>query len=148
MLCAPLAFASGGPCPSGANYVNWQSPLIPTTLASLGVTSCYYVAANGSDSNDGASEASGHPWLHAPGMPAATGNPAALNPTGGVGIIFRGGDTWHFGNSGASPYTGGTWSWSWNGVSGAPNYIGVDPTWYSGGSWVRPLLTWDNAATS
>jgi hypothetical protein len=81
-------------------------------------------------------------------MPAATGNAAALNPTGGVGIIFRGGDTWHFGNSGASPYTGGSWDWSWNGTSGNPNYIGVDQTWFSGSSWARPILTWDNPATT
>jgi hypothetical protein len=81
-------------------------------------------------------------------MPAATGNPASLNPTGGIGIIFRGSDTWHFGNSSASPYTGGSWTWSWNGTSGNPNYIGVDQTWFSGSSWVRPILTWDNPATT
>ena len=101
-LIPSLAWAAGGACPSGASYINWQSPLTPVTLSSLGVTSCYYVSAAGSDSNAGTSESS--PWLHAPGMPAATGNPASLNPTGGIGIIFRGSDTWHFGNSSASPY--------------------------------------------
>jgi hypothetical protein len=145
-IFASYSWASGGACPSGSNYINWQSPLSPTTLSSLGVTSCYYVSAAGSDSNAGTSESS--PWLHAPGMPKCTGNCAAVNPSGGVGIIFRGGDTWHFGNSGASPYTGGSWTWSWNGTSGAPNYIGVDQTWYSGSSWARPILTWDNPATT
>jgi len=66
---------------------------------------CYFIAANGSDANSGTSESS--PWLHAPGMPNCTANCAAHTPVAGEGFIFRGGDTWHFGNSSASPYTGG-----------------------------------------
>jgi hypothetical protein len=148
------AWAAGGACPSGANYIN---PANPTgslvSLASLGVTSCYYVAASGSDSNSGTSESS--PWLHAPGMPAATGNAqaawtATIQP--GTGIILRGGDTWHEGNNGASPYTGGAWGWNSSpgpqGTQAHPIYVGVDLTWYSGNSWARPILTWDNPTTT
>ena len=69
---------------------------------------------------------------------------ANVTPSAGIGFILRGGDTWHFGNSGASPYTGGTWNWSWNGSSGSPIYIGVDLAWYSGGSWSRPVMNGDN----
>ena len=58
------AYAAGGPCPNGANYLNSSGSL--ATLASLGVTNCYYIASNGSDSNSGATESS--PWLHSPGM--------------------------------------------------------------------------------
>ena len=105
----------------------------------------HYIAANGSDTNSGTSKSS--PWLHAPGMPSCTSNCAAYKPAAGDQIIFRGGDTWHFGNSALSPYTGGTWNWNSvgvNGASGNPIYVGVDQTWFSGGSWTRPILSGDN----
>jgi len=148
-LISANAFAAGGTCPSGANYLNSSGTLV--TLASLGVTSCYYVSAAGADTNNGTSEST--PWLHAPQMPNCSGTCAtAQNQNGGIppgtGIILRGGDTWHFGNSGATPYTGGTWEWNNgqtpNGTSSHPLYIGVDPSWYSGSSWARPILTADN----
>jgi hypothetical protein len=139
-----------GTCPSGANYLNTSNPTGPlVTLSSMGITSCYYIAANGSDSNDGASEASGHPWAHAPGMPNCTANCASNSPAGGSGYIFRGGDTWHFGDSSSTPYTGGTWQWESSGAStGSPIYVGVDSTWFSGSSWARPILTGDNATST
>src|ERR1700722_1933828 len=74
VLCAPfVARAAGGSCPSGANYINPANngiagPLVP--LSSFGVRSCFYIAANGADSNSGTSEQS--PWQHAPGMPNCT----------------------------------------------------------------------------
>jgi hypothetical protein len=106
----------------------------------------YYIAANGSDSNSGTSKTS--PWLHAPGMPNCTSNCASYTPAPGDQTIFRGGDTWHFGNSGASPYVGGLWNWRWSGSSGNNIYIGVDQTWYNpsvcGASWCRPILNGDN----
>src|ERR1019366_2631520 len=86
------------------------------------------------------------------GMPNCTGSCASYNPAAGDQFIFRGGDTWHFGNSSAAPYTGGTWNWTWSGSSGSPIYIGVDQTWYNssvcGGSWCRPLLNADNPLTT
>ena len=121
---------------------------------------CYFMAANGADTNSGTSESS--PWLHAPGMPNCSANCAAITPAPGNGFIFRGGDTWHFGNSSASPFTGGTWNWTyWNGsgtncdttdnptpIRTSCIYIGVDPTWYSGSSWARPIMTGDNPAST
>lgn len=116
-------------------------------LATSGWTSTHYIAANGSDSNSGTSTSA--PWLHAPGMPACSNNCAAYNPAAGDQFIFRGGDTWHFGNSAAAPFVGsGGWSWNWSGTVGDPIYIGVSSTWYSGSSWTRPILTGDNAITS
>ncbi len=152
-LFATGAWAAGGACPSGANYINPSNPAGSlVTLSSLGVTSCYYIADSGSDSNSGTSESS--PWLHAPFMPSASGGAAALQNSlngtaaAGLGFIFKGGDSWHFGNSGASPYTGGTWEFNtgtlWSGTSSNPIYFGVDSAWYSGASWARPILTADN----
>lgn len=134
------AFAAGGTCPSGTNYVN-PSTGATGTLAAMGVNSCYYISASGLDTNSGATESA--PFLHAPGMPNATGNAAALTPAAGMGFIFRGGDTWHFGAS-TTPAVGGSWAWTWSGSSGSPIYIGVDQTWYNGSSWERPILAGDN----
>lgn len=142
-------FSWAGTCPTGANYLNTTNPTGPlVTLASLGVTNCFYIAANGSDSNSGATEALA--WAHAPGMPACTGNCSSNSPSGGTGYIFRGGDTWHFGNSSATPYVGaGGWNWTHSGTSqSVPIYIGVDQTWYSGSSWARPILTEDNTTNA
>jgi hypothetical protein len=135
-LSAGSAFAAGGACPSGADYYNSNGTTL-VTLASLGVTNCYYIAANGSDSNDGSSEAS--PWAHLPGMSTCTGNCSAHTPDGGEGFILRGGDTWNGSNLGIN--------WNWGGASwSSPIYIGVDPTWYSGGSWSRPIWTCPNSS--
>jgi hypothetical protein len=150
LLLAAPAFASGGSCPSGANYLNSATGSL-VTLSSLGVTSCYYVSANGSDTNNGISESS--PWLHAPQMPNCSANCATVQNQGngippGTGIILRGGDTWHLGNSSASPYTGGEWNFNTGqypmGTSSNPIYLGVDQSWFSGGSWARPIFTLDN----
>lgn len=116
-------------------------------IAAAGTT--HYIAANGSDSNNGTSKTT--PWLHAPGMPNCSGSCASYTPVAGDRFIFRGGDTWHFGNSSVSPYTGGTWDWGnggWSGTSANPIYIGIDQTWFSGGSWSRPILNADNATST
>ncbi|MGA8491162.1 MAG: hypothetical protein WB711_12110 [Terriglobales bacterium] len=156
LLLALPAFAAGGACPSGANYTNPANPAGSlVTLSSLGVTSCYYVAANGSDTNNGTSESS--PFLHSPGMANCSSNCASVTLASGLGVIFRGGDTWHFGNSSASPYAGVASRCADNGNNAAglclddinatssnPIYYGVDKTWKTGGSWARPILTADN----
>jgi hypothetical protein len=136
-----LTFAQGGACPAG----------LPVSG-----NHCYFIAANGNDGNSGTSESS--PWLHSPGMQTCTGNCAAVKPSGGSGFIFRGGDTWHFGNSGAVPYAGVVSTCADNGqtsgglcldnlqaASGSPIYYGVDKNWYSGSLWTRPVLTADNS---
>jgi hypothetical protein len=106
----------------------------------------YYIAANGSDSNNGASKTT--PWMHAPGMPSCSGMCASTTPTAGDRFIFRGGDTWHRNNGAASVYMGGTWLIGGTGTQSQPVYYGVDPTWYVGSSWTRPILTGDNPTTT
>jgi hypothetical protein len=115
---------------------------VGTMMTGIASAANYYVAANGSDSNSGTSNTS--PWLHAPGMPNCTGTCASTTIRAGDSVILRGGDTWHVGNSSASPYTGGTWHVSTSGSSGNLIYIGVDKTWYTGSSWARPIVTGDN----
>jgi hypothetical protein len=149
MLLIPAgASASGGGCPSGANYLNTGTNQL-VTLSSIGVSNCYYISAAGLDANNGTSEST--PWLHAPGMASCSSVCSSVVPAGGTGFIFRGGDSWHFGNSGASPYVGGSspgWNVTWSGSSGSPIYWGVAPTWYSGISWSRPVMTGDNPTSS
>ena len=117
--------------------------ILTITLITTSVSATtYYIAASGSDSNNGTSKTT--PWMHAPGMPNCTSSCASASPKAGDQLIFRGGDTWHFGNSSASPYAGGTWNFGYSGSNGDLIYLGVDQTWYSGSSWARPTLTGDN----
>jgi len=116
----------------------------------------YYIAANGSDSNNGTAKAT--PWLHAPGMPKCSNLCASTTPHPGDSFILRGGDTWHSANSSSSPYIGGTWTWSWSGsatncdfdnmLQSSCIYIGVDTSWFSGASWARPAINMDNPIRS
>lgn len=107
----------------------------------------YYIAANGSDSNNGTSKST--PWLHAPGMIGCSANCALIdNGSGGAGnaqpgdrFILRGGDVWH---SSSFP-----WTWRSSGNSSSPIYLGVDKTWWNSSvcgssSWCRPVLNLDN----
>jgi hypothetical protein len=134
LSAAPAAFAAGGTCPRGADYVNPADPFGSlVTLSSLGITSCFYTSkSSGSDSNSGTDEA--HPWAHIPGMTSCTNTCHSLTPTPGEGFILKGGDTWVAADLGVV--------WLWTG----PFYIGVDPAWFSGGSWTRPIFTCGYAA--
>lgn len=148
---SPKSFAQGA-CPAGT----------PVTG-----NHCYFVAANGSDSNNGLTEST--PFEHAPGMPNCSGAClTAQNKLGsagtadpGIGLIFRGGDTWHEGNSNLAPYSGGTFDIIWSGNSSACSYegpqtscfyVGVDTTWFNsascGSSWCRPVLSGDNPTST
>jgi hypothetical protein len=112
-------------------------------MASASATT-YYVASNGSDSNNGTSKTTA--WQHAPGMPNCTATCKSTNPKAGDQIVFRGGDTWHL--SAGTPLVGGQWNWTWSGTSASPIYVGVDKTWFSGSTWVRPIFTGDNTPTT
>ncbi len=119
----------------------------------------YYIAANGSDSNNGTSKTS--PWMHAPGMTGCSNVCGSTTPQPGDSFILRGGDSWHY-KSGAGTPVGLPWTWSWSGSSANCQlnahagpvvetsciYVGVDQTWYSGSSWVRPILNDDNPPTN
>jgi len=134
----------------------WEAIIASFTISSGSGGNTYYVCAatgspcNASDSNAGTSKTA--TWLHAPGMPNATGMAGSVTLQPGDQVIFRGGDTWHFGNSSLTPFTGGTWNWIWSGSSGNNIYVGVDQTWYNssvcGSSWCRPILNADNPTST
>jgi hypothetical protein len=145
--------------------VRWVLLALIVWVASAGsaFATPYYIAANGSDSNNGTSRTT--PWQHAPGMSTCSATCASTTIGPGDSIVFRGGDTWHFGNSSLSPFAGykdGAWTFSASGSSGNCQlnpaagaivttsciYIGVDQTWYSGSSWTRPKFNMDNPVTT
>jgi hypothetical protein len=53
-------------------------------------------------------------------------------------MIFKGGVTW--------PAACFEFLFAYSGTSGNPIYIGVDQSWYTGGSWTRPI--WDGQLTA
>lgn len=103
----------------------------------------YYVSAIGADTNNGTTKTTS--WLHAPGMTNCASTCSSTTIHAGDSVIFRGGDTWHFGQN-IAPYVGAKagWTWTVSGTSGNQIYVGVDQTWFTGGSWTRPIMTGDN----
>ncbi|HUO36172.1 MAG TPA: hypothetical protein VMU43_14380 [Candidatus Acidoferrum sp.] len=111
--------------------------IMTIAMAGRAFATTYYVAANGSDSNNGTSEST--PWAHLPGMRNWTGS---YTPTAGDVFILRGCDVW--GNA-SFPV-----NWAWGGSSG--NHIVVSGTgpgtsytaWYNSSScpsgWNRPIF--------
>jgi hypothetical protein len=164
IICLPAIAhaATGGACPTTAQYLAvsdaQEQPSLATaplvTLASLGVTQCFYITSGplGNDSNTGTDEA--HPWIHGPHMPNCLSSSAChITLTPGQGIIVQGGSHYHYFNG--SPQVGlpagwptGTPGYAWNfqevGAAGAEIYIGVDQGWFLGTSWSRPIFDNDN----
>jgi hypothetical protein len=97
--------------------------------ATQAFSASYYVDyASGLDSNSGTSVTS--PWKRCPGMP---GFAHAYQHAAGDRFIFKGGVTWPSGCFPLSVSVGGTAS--------SGDYYGIDPTWYAGSSWSRPVFT-------
>jgi hypothetical protein len=76
-------------------------------------------------------------------MPNCSGVCASTTINPGDKIILRGGDTWHA-NLNTAVYMGGNWNFSTAGSSGSLIYIGAQKNWYTGASWVKPVVTGDN----
>ena len=103
LLILASGFATGGTCPSRANHLNASTNAL-VTLASLGVTSCCYCAATGSNSNDCLSEATGHPCQSLPGM-----HGASITPTPGT--------VYYVSNSGSDSNNGTSTSTPWKTIA-------------------------------
>ena len=71
-------------------------------------------------------------WLTPPACLAAT------LPRGGEGWIFKGGVT--------VDYHAFPMNVPWGGNASNPTYMGVDPNWYSGSAWARPIFNGGGAA--
>lgn len=94
-------------------------------------TNVYYISQAGSDSNTPAqAKSKSTPWKHHPYMASFTGSGYSHNA--GDCFIFRGGDTWVDSDTPITIAAGGT--------SSVQDYYGVDPTWYTGSAWARPIL--------
>ena len=116
--------------------------LIGVTLISMrAFATTYYIDySSGNDGNTGTSKST--PWQRLPGMQGVGGNAAAHNPVPGDNFILKGGVTWPANNFGMQMvYTGSSSSSSPVGCVGPGCiYIGVDQSWYAGGSWTRPIF--------
>ncbi len=90
---------------------------------------CFYIDyATGSNANNGTSKST--PWKLAPGMVGFTGS---YTHQAGDKFIFKGGVTWP---AAALPLTV-----AYSGSSDTVrDYYGVDQTWYTGTSWVKPVF--------
>jgi hypothetical protein len=121
------------PVPSVGDNDVFEIQLTPGTGGGGG-TSRYVDYATGSDSNPGTRAS---PWKYAPGMAACASKCASTTINPGDSVILKGGITWH--NESFS------WIFPYSGTSGNPIYVGVDPTWFTGGSWSRPIMNLDNA---
>jgi hypothetical protein len=100
----------------------------------------FYVSKSaGADTNTSAqAQVKTTPWAHMPGMASCASNCASYTPVAGDQFILKGGDTWV-----ASDLP---LAFTWNGTSGSPIYVGVDLTWFTGASWVRPILDCQSTA--
>lgn len=95
----------------------------------------HYIAANGSDTNNGTSEST--PWAHLPGMATCASNCASYTPAAGDIFILRGCDDF--------PNADFPIRWTWSGTSANPILIegNGDTSWYNTSScsaWNRPIF--------
>jgi large repetitive protein len=118
-----------------ANSLGSATASATLTVVALPSPATYYIdSSTGSDSSDGL--AKNAPWQHAPGMTGCTDNCAitALRP--GDRIVFKGGVTWDQTNFPMTVNTSGT--------NGHVITYGVDPTWFNGAAWSRPVFDLSN----
>jgi hypothetical protein len=136
-----------------ATRIGFHSALVPRialfiviAVISVGTAlaaTTHYIAANGSDSNNGTSKST--PWAHAPGMQSCTGSCASYSPSAGDTFVLRGCDIWVTSDL---PLL-----WNWSGSSASPITIGgEDKTWFNTTScplgWNRPVFDDQNIAPS
>ena len=110
-----------------------QTVSIPATLTVLPHSSpvTYYIDNfSGSNGNNGISKSTA--WENAPGMNRCFGNCNLIQLQPGDRVIFKGGDTW---NEFVFPFIINV-----SGAPGNPIYFGVDPTWFNGAAWSRPVF--------
>ena len=107
--------------------------LLVLSFVSAQAVNTYYVDyASGSDSNTPTqAKSKTTPWKTAPSMNGSA--ISGYSHAAGDQFIFKGGVTW--------PNGCFCWTISNSGNSTTPDYYGVDATWYTGGSWARPIFS-------
>jgi len=98
----------------------------------------YIDYAGGSNANNGSQSApwKSHPYMQTNTGCTGTGSVPAYSHQVGDQFIFKGGVTWPAGCFQLAVNSGGS--------SAAPDYYGVDLTWFSGGSFTRPVFDMAN----
>src|ERR1039458_4335855 len=102
--------------------------LVAILLSGSAFGGTYYIDyGNGNDGNNGTSET--RPWKRQPFMNGFAGK---YNHSPGDRFIFKGGVVWDSTN----------WRMTINAGGSSPtyDYYGVDQTWFTGGSWSRPIF--------
>lgn len=95
----------------------------------------YIDYGSGSNFNNGTSKSTPwktHPYMQSGSSCTESGSAPPYTHLSGDQFIFKGGVTWPAACFEMNIPAGGT--------SGASDYYGVDKTWFSGGSWARPLF--------
>src|SRR5712664_501247 len=101
----------------------------------------YVDFATGLNSNNGTSTST--PWKSAPGMNTASacgGATHSYSPVPGDHFNFKGGVTW--------PKDCFPFNITNSGTSGSPMYWGVDLSYFTGGSFTRPIFDMANTTSS
>ena len=119
-----------------------KTTIIALVLASVCPAATYYIDfLAGSDSNPGTSEA--FPWKRHPYM---CGWKGTYSHSIGDKFIFRGGVKWD--NSCFGGPSGPGMRIPTGGTLGSSDYYGVNPRWYSGNSWTRPVFDGEYIAST
>lgn len=111
--------------------------ILPTVLLLFlipaeSVAATYYIdCGNGNDANNGTSTST--PWRHSPYMVGWTGS---YTHAAGDKLVFKGGVT--------CPRSFLPLAINLGGNSGDRDVHGVDQTWFTGGSWTRPIFDGEN----
>ncbi len=115
----------------GALFVSAPNAAAQVPSGCVASRTFYIDFSSGSDANNGTSKAT--PWKRQPYMPGWTGT---YTHAARDCFIFKGGVTWP-----NSVFTGNGLDILAGGAAGNPDYYGVDQTWFSGASWVRPIFS-------
>jgi hypothetical protein len=110
-------------------FVQYSAAQVGTVLGAPN-TCAHTFYIDFSTGNDAAGGTRANPWKRHPYM---TGWSGSYTHTAGDCFIFKGGVTWDHTAMPLYTQAGGT-------SGAAPDYYGVDVTWYTGGSWTRPIF--------
>ncbi len=115
-----------------SGFLLFAVPAFATHTCGTGVGGgkCFVDFVGGSDAATGATTSV--PWKHLPGMAGASGNASSQVPIADDVYVLKGGVSW---TNAAFPIT-----WAWSGTSGHPILITIDLTYFTGGSWTRPIF--------